>query len=59
MPEFCGHDGYCLRPAGHTGAHTRTPMPSTRDYDHREQAEVVLAGLDWPAPEWADLLDDP
>lgn len=57
MPEFCGFGGYCLRLAGHKGAHTPTPPPSTREWDRFEHDERVLEALDFETPAWADLLD--
>jgi hypothetical protein len=57
MP-LCRFGGYCTRVRGHTGTHTALPFPSTKRFDRRIEDAVTLVMLDFPAPPWADLLDD-
>lgn len=60
--RVCGYGGFCLRRPGHTGAHTASAAAGThdwdRDRDHEVQADTTLRALDFPTPEWADLLDE-
>lgn len=56
----------CVRQAGHAGCCTTAPSAATLDWDHDKAAveerhiaaAVTLWALDFPAPRWADLLDD-
>ena len=57
--QLCGHGGYCRRIPGHQGCHTAYPAPTTHKWDRRIHDAVTLLMLDWPAPPWADILDNP
>lgn len=65
MPSIggsCTRMSSCVRRAGHAGACTAAPSAATLDWDdHKAEAEVraeLLQALDFPAPRWADLLDE-
>jgi hypothetical protein len=58
MMPLCCFGGYCTRVRGHTGVHTAHLSPSTEKFDRRMEDAVALLMLDFPAPPWADLLDE-